>query len=824
VTPESVGPQSDVERRIAEACRRGGAIDFSNGGPIDLAPVIADPSLWGVDRQVRGVFLLGLLTDGRSEIGPRGLGVAGVRITGRCEWGWQNLRSPLHVSDCIFDEPLVLDNAQISTLRLQRCYLPNVSARELKASWGITFAGCTIPGGIALDQAQIDGFLDARGAHVGRAPTGTPPPSALSAASAHVRGDVNLGQGFSAQGAVLLPGIQIDGVLACSSGRFDGMGEIALNIQSAHVRGNVLLDAGFAASGMVDALGSQIGGQLACTRGNFSCPNGEALGFDQAIIGGSVFLNEQFRAEGMVRLLGAQIGGQLSCSGGRFVNPGAVALGGDGATIAGDVFMRQGFVATGAVRFPRTRIGGQLACTGGKFSNEGGKALILDGAEISGDVCLQDEFVSVGSVRLVDTRIRGELNCRGGRFVSPDNGALNAEQITVSGGVVLSPGFSADGSVLLPGAHIGGQVVCDGGQFNCPDGNALSLDNADIAGNVLTREGFRADGMVRLNGARVGGAVDCRGGTFNNPEKGALAIGLANIGTNVYLSDQFNAVGTVQLTSTQIRGRLDCTAGTFDGGSGLSWDAKNLLLSGSWEWRPRAVKGAVDLTDASIGGLDDSIEAWPEGSELHIHGFTYSLPRKPSLDTDQRLTWVRRQVGYDPQIYQKLSDAYREIGLTEAATTVDIARCEDLRKRGDLPWWRKMWNRFLGVTIQHGYRPARVFWTLGPLILFTFLAVWFGASNDSFVPTGNNPPHDVTSSECGKDYPCLSSLAYPVENVVPILNFHQAENWQPDRSHCGGNLLGYWLYISAIMGWIATTLLVGALTGLIRGPAANTHA
>ena len=65
---------------------------------------------------------------------------------------------------------------------------------------------------------------------------------------------------------------------------------------------------------------------MACSGGRFENPGGIALGADQANLRHGTRLDAGFHATGQVRLLGAQIGGQLNCSGGCFENPGESAL------------------------------------------------------------------------------------------------------------------------------------------------------------------------------------------------------------------------------------------------------------------------------------------------------------------------------------------------------------------------------------------------------------------------------------------------------------------------------------------------------------------
>jgi hypothetical protein len=92
------------------------------------------------------------------------------------------------------------------------------------------------------------------------------------------------------------------------------------------VEHDLVFDNGFSAEGAVRLPGAVVGGRLDCRGGRFENPRGDALLADRVGIKGSVFLNDGFSAKGVVRLLLANIGGQLACRGGKFENERGDAL------------------------------------------------------------------------------------------------------------------------------------------------------------------------------------------------------------------------------------------------------------------------------------------------------------------------------------------------------------------------------------------------------------------------------------------------------------------------------------------------------------------
>jgi hypothetical protein len=111
-----------------------------------------------------------------------------------------------------------------------------------------------------------------------------------------------------------------------------------------------------------------------------------------------------------------------------------------------------------------------------------------------------------------------------------------------------------------------------------------------------------------------------------------------------------------------------------------------------------------------------------------------------------------------------------------------------------------------------------------------FLVVLYGLSvgfvavaqhQKAFIAVGDtasaehmNLPGTVT--QCTNQYPCLSPWSYPIDSVIPVINLHQTEYWQLNAAQTIGRFTRDWLYGTAILGWATTTLLIVAVTGLVR--------
>jgi hypothetical protein len=114
---------------------------------------------------------------------------------------------------------------------------------------------------------------------------------------------------------------------------FPGSHVQGIDATGCRCRGDLNLSDGFTAEGEVSLLGAHIGGIIDCTDGTFRNPDGIALNADGLTVDQSMFCSGAFTAEGQVVLLWADIGGLFDCNGGTFRNLGGVALNADGLTV-----------------------------------------------------------------------------------------------------------------------------------------------------------------------------------------------------------------------------------------------------------------------------------------------------------------------------------------------------------------------------------------------------------------------------------------------------------------------------------------------------------
>jgi hypothetical protein len=99
-----------------------------------------------------------------------------------------------------------------------------------------------------------------------------------------------------------------------------------------------------------------------------------------------------------------------------------------------------------------------------------------------------------------------------------------------------------------------------------------------------------------------------------------------------------------------------------------------------------------------------------------------------------------------------------------------------------------------------------------------------GASTATTAPQVTASLHDFavslalhpTALHCVTGYPCFYPAGYAFDLVVPLINIHQAEFWQPNGHHWLGWawITGAWTVTA--LGWFLATLLVVGFSGLAR--------
>jgi hypothetical protein len=158
------------------------------------------------------------------------------------------------------------------------------------------------------------------------------------------------------------------------------------------------------------------------------------------------------------------------------------------------------------------------------------------------------------------------------------------------------------------------------------------------------------------------------------------------------------------------------------------------------------------------------------------------------------------------------------MGHESDARRVAIARRNDLRTYSDMSRLRRTGNRFLDVTIKHGYQPLRAVGMLAVVFIAAFLLSFGAQHRDVVAPVKDTSSLDPspTALVCTPNYPCFYPLGYAIDLTIPIIKVGQADSWRMDGTAAWG-----WAYVGGAwvitgLGWAFTTLAVVGYTGLVR--------
>lgn len=145
---------------------------------------------------------------------------------------------------------------------------------------------------------------------------------------------------------------------------------------------------------------------------------------------------------------------------------------------------------------------------------------------------------------------------------------------------------------------------------------------------------------------------------------------------------------------------------------------------------------------------------------------------------------------------------YRRAGHEQEARRVAIAKQRARRRR--LPRPARLWNRLLGVTVGYGYQPWRAVWWL-----FGFVAVGALLFASAY-------PEALTATAPPEQLPVFVPVIYSLDVLLPIVDLRQQDFWIPDATRPWGWAYLIWFWLSIGAGWVLTTAVAAAVTGLLK--------
>jgi hypothetical protein len=568
----------------------------------------------------------------------------------------------------------------------------------------------------------------------------------------------------------------------------------ALTARQLETRGDLILSRSQAY--LVDLNSAHISGELDLSSSYFSNPGGSALNADRLRVQGGVFCMG-LCTEGTLRLRRADIGGGLRFSEAHLSDPDGTALDASGLRVDGDMFIDGGFRAEGEISLNSAHISGELGLSDSHLCNPGGQAFNADTLRVSGNMLCRGGLRIDGEMRLMSAHIIGQLELSGILISNPGGPTLTADGLQVEGDMFCRSNVRSEGDMHMPGAHISGHLVFTGVHLVNPDGRALTADRLRVDGGMFWRADVRTEGEVRLLGAHIGSQLEFSYAHLSNAEGPALNAYRARIDGNMLCGADLRVEGELRLFGVHITGELDLAYAAISTPDGLALDLEGasvgrLILPSNSE-----PKGVLNLTNARVGHLKD---AWPQHPyKACLAELVYETLSFDDSELPARLEWLAdAEEGYLPHAYEQLSVVLRRAGHEDAARRVAIAK--ERRRRDQLTWMGRVWNRFLGLTVGYGYQVWRGALVLGLFVLAGWpIFAWAKAH------------HHMNALHKEQPQPQFHALLYSLDTVLPVINLGQKGYWSPT------GLAQSWYVLSVLAGWIMVTVILAALTArLVR--------
>ncbi|GIF17851.1 hypothetical protein Ate02nite_05810 [Paractinoplanes tereljensis] len=720
------------------------------------------------------------LAAGRGAAGPLGLRLSNATVVGSADLRALRIPVPLSFVNCIFTDPLLLEDADLHSLEISDGRLPG----ELT---GPPEAASFLPG------LRADGVRVAHDLVL----TGTT-----------IRADLHTPASRIRTAAVWLVDAEIGGRLLAAGTRILSAEGQALQCSRARIQGEVRLVNGFEAVGTVRFLAARLAGYLDLSGAQLQCDQGAALDLNEAEIGGSVFLLDAVpsRARAAVR--------------------GRIEMG--RTVVRGQLLIRNSDLEPSAPeRNPETSLSELTSAR---------PALLAPHLVIHGRCAIQGATFIEGGVVLQGAELRSGALFGGVTIRNPGEIALDLTNATLAADLQLA-GASIQGTVRLPNARVAGAVTLSGGDLRDP-ADRTNIDAAGLRaeGDLDLRQTYAA-GRLDFRGAMISGFTHAEGAVLVNADGETLSLRRAQVGGDVRLCDGFRSTGTVVLAHAVIAGQLNCDGAVLTwqpptpdkdetpDQPGLALDAESATISGGIRLGWIVPNGGVDLSQATTTYLADRPTTdWP--THTRLGGFRYErFAHVPDART--RILWLAGLRPHDPRSWEQAASVLRAGGDHAGADEILIAQRRYARKIRALPQttMQRTADIIQDVTVRYGFRPQRALALLLLLIALVTASLSIPAAVSTMRATDQDAVVFATSGVAGRPSPedrcgggrvrCFNPFFYAVDTVVPIIDLKQRATWYPSSDR-GGSYLEWWLNVCTILGWIASTIFALSFTRLGR--------
>ena len=335
----------------------------------------------------------------------------------------------------------------------------------------------------------------------------------------------------------------------------------------------------------------------------------------------------------------------------------------------------------------------------------------------------------------------------------------------ITGGSVDFEGATVVGKLDMDNIKVGSNLFMRSNRKYSAYFKDVILRNASISGHV-SMNGAIFSKLVNMDSMKIGDSLLIRKGAFFRKHLKLTYV----IVNNIQL--QGSIFHSINLHGTQIKGDF-------------------ILGPPAVKWIPKAEQDIVhlDLTDAHVGVIRDTEDAWPE--KLKLDGFTYG--RWDGV-ADRKVEWFKKEWfnktdQYRPQPYEQLAKVLRDSGQSEKAKKILYLANEEIRLKKK--WPGRFWPGLMKWAIGYGYDPL-------------LLAGW----SLVFILFGINVLRYTKSCE---QFSFIEKFWFSLDLLIPFARLNDA--------HYQLKLQGFarsYFYIHQMLGYVLVTVLVVGLTDLLK--------
>jgi hypothetical protein len=243
-----------------------GRAKYAAGGPSsnpdDSSNDPANASQWDSRREIRASLIrwMSVDPDAIMQIDPQGIRVLGAKIIGSLDFSGVHVPFAITLRNCAIPEAMEMAAADIPSVDFDSSYIGSIHANSISVPHWFSLQRVHLAGIIDLQEATI-GVIYAAGAYFKYRPEPgypfAPTRTVLNLTDAHIKGSINLTDGFEVDGGITLNGARIGANLICISGQLFNPENVAINAIGTEIAGYFYLMSAQSASGTALNRGGQ---------------------------------------------------------------------------------------------------------------------------------------------------------------------------------------------------------------------------------------------------------------------------------------------------------------------------------------------------------------------------------------------------------------------------------------------------------------------------------------------------------------------------------------------------------------------------------------